>query len=91
MIKASLDSLLLNFESKVSQLIRENSLVYLHAMKHEIIGRPVKKEQTIGLLDIFEIHNIAFQNRVNAGARSAASLQKYKHRNLSVSRNFFYY
>jgi integrase len=77
-IKASLDSLLLNFERKVSQLIRENSLVDLNAIKHEIIGRPVKKEQTIGLLDIFEIHNSAFQKRVNAGERSAASLQKYK-------------
>jgi len=77
-IKASLDSLLLNFERKVSQLIRENSLVDLNAIKHEIIGRPAKKVQTIRLLDIFEIHNSAFQKRVNVGERSAASLQKYK-------------
>ena len=61
-IKASLDSLLLNFERKVSQLIRENSLVDLNAIKHDIIGRPFKKEQTIGLLDIFEIHNILHLN-----------------------------
>mgnify|MGYP007020043227 CR=1 FL=1 len=52
-------------------------MVDLNAIKHEIIGRPAKKVQTIRLLDIFEIHNSAFQKRVNVGERSAASLQKY--------------
>tara|TARA_R110000765_G_scaffold117950_1_gene211991 strand:- start:508 stop:750 length:243 start_codon:yes stop_codon:yes gene_type:complete len=46
-IKASLDSWLLNFERKVSQLIRGNSLVDLNTIKYDIIGRPVKKEQNI--------------------------------------------
>lgn len=76
-VKASLDTLTLAFERKINQLIRENSDVDLDCIRKEIIGKP-KKNKEIGLIDVFDIHNKAFERKVDAGERSAASLQKYK-------------
>lgn len=76
-IKTSLDSLILKFERKINERIRENSAIDLQQIKTEIIGRPKKKTKEIGLVDLFEIHNTAFEKKVKAGERSAASLQKY--------------
>jgi site-specific recombinase XerD len=76
-IKASLDSLTLKFERKINERIRENSAIDLQQIKTEIIGKPKKKTKEIGLIDLFEIHNTAFEKKVKAGERSPASLQKY--------------
>jgi site-specific recombinase XerD len=76
-IKASLDSLTLKFERKINERIRENSAIDLQQIKTEIIGKPKKKTKEIGLIDLFEIHNEAFEKKVKAGERSPASLQKY--------------
>lgn len=76
-IKASLDSLTLKFERKINERIRENSAIDLQQIKTEIIGKPKKKTKEIGLIDLFEIHNSAFEKKVKAGERSPASLQKY--------------
>ncbi len=76
-IKTSLDSLILKFERKINERIRENSAIDLQQIKTEIIGKPKNKTKEIGLVDLFEIHNKAFEKKVKAGERSAASLQKY--------------
>ncbi len=76
-IKASLDSLTLKFEWKINERIRENSAIDLQQIKAEIIGKPKKKTKEIGLIDLFEIHNAAFEKKVKVGERSVASLQKY--------------
>lgn len=77
-IKTSLESFKLAFERKINQLVRENSEVNLKKIREEIIGKPKKKKKEIGLLDIFELHNKAFEKKVDVGERSSASLQKYK-------------
>ncbi len=76
-IKATLDSLFIRFERKINERIRENSEIDLQQIKSEIIGKPKKKTKEIGLIDLFEIHNAAFEKKVKVGERSAASLQKY--------------
>lgn len=76
-IKSSLDSLVLIFERKINERIRENSVIDLQQIKTEIIGKPKKKTKEIGLIDLFKIHNTAFSRKVEAGERSPASLQKY--------------
>jgi site-specific recombinase XerD len=77
-IKNSLDTLTIAFERKVNQLIRDNSPINLQQIKTEIIGKPKRKTKEIGLVDLFDIHNEAFEKKVKAEERSSASLQKYK-------------
>ncbi|MBR9846055.1 MAG: site-specific integrase, partial [Algicola sp.] len=76
-IKTSLDNLTIKFERKVNEKVRDNSKVDLQEIKTEIIGKPKKKTKEIGLIDLFKIHNNAFEKKVRAGERSPASLQKY--------------
>jgi integrase len=76
-IKTTLDNLTIKFERKINERVRDNSPIDLQQIKIEIIGRPEKKTKEIGLIDLFEIHNSAFEKKVKAGERSAASLQKY--------------
>lgn len=76
-IKASMDSIALIFERKVNELIRDNAPINLVHIKKDIIGQP-KKVKEFGLIDLFNIHNKAFEKKVNARERSSASLQKYK-------------
>ncbi|WP_033960439.1 site-specific integrase [Psychroserpens jangbogonensis] len=76
-IKISIDNLTIKFERKINEKVRDNLAVNLQEIKTEIIGKPKKKEKEIGLIDLFDIHNEAFEKKVKAGERSPASLQKY--------------
>ncbi len=76
--KSSLDSFALLFERKVNLKIRENLVVNLKSIKLEIAGQPKQNKPSLGLIDIFEEHNKAFERKVKVGDRSAASLQKYR-------------
>ncbi len=78
-IKASLDSLTMLFETKFNLLLKNNANINLSEIKVEILGKNQVKPKTkkIGLLDIFDIHNNDFERKVKYGERSPASLQKY--------------
>ncbi|MDO5971036.1 phage integrase SAM-like domain-containing protein [Flavivirga aquimarina] len=77
-IKASLDSLTMLFETKFNLLLKNNATINLNEIKIEILGKKqVKTKTKIGLLDIFDIHNKDFERKVEYGERSPASLQKY--------------
>lgn len=77
-IKASLDSLAMLFETKFNLLLKNNSTINLNEIKIDILGKnQVKTKTKIGLLEIFDIHNKDFERKVKYGERSPASLQKY--------------
>ena len=77
-IKASLDSLTMLFETKFNLLFKNNATINLNEIKIDILGKKqVKVKTKIGLLDIFDIHNKDFERKVSYGERSPASLQKY--------------
>jgi len=86
-IKSSLDALSLSFERLVSQCVKEGGEVTLLAIKNKILGKPEKSNQELQLLDVFDLHNNAFEKKVFSGERSAASLQKYK-RSKELIKNF---
>ncbi|NOY47570.1 MAG: site-specific integrase [Chlorobi bacterium] len=77
-IKASLDSLAMLFETKFNLLLKNNSTINLNEIKSDILGKnKIKTKSKIGIIEVFEIHNLDFEKKVKHGERSPASLQKY--------------
>ncbi len=77
-IKASLDSLAILFETKFNLLLKNNAAINLLEIKREILGKnKVRVKKKIGLIEIFDIHNKDFERKVKYGQRLPASLQKY--------------
>lgn len=77
-IKASLDSLAILFETKFNLLLKNDSTINLNDIKSDILGKKkVKAKSKIGIIEVFEIHNLDFERKVEYGERAAASLQKY--------------
>lgn len=77
-IKASLDSLAMLFETKFNLMVKNNATINLTDIKKDLLGKTkAKTKSKLGIIEIFNLHNSDFEKKVKYGERSPGSLQKY--------------
>ncbi|WP_166919641.1 site-specific integrase [Flavobacterium poyangense] len=77
-IKQRLDNFQLAIEKKFNELYKIDPDVSLLLLKKELTGKTETKKKSMTILEVMEKHNLHFKKKVEAGDRSAASLQKYE-------------
>jgi len=77
-LKNYLELYRLNVEKKFNQLFNIDSEVSLEMLKAELTGKSKIQTSKTTIIEVMHRHNKFFKRKVDAGERSAASLQKYK-------------
>lgn len=77
-LKNYLDLYRLNVEKKFNHLFNINPEVSLEILKAELTGKSKIQTSKTTINEVMQRHNKFFKRKVDAGERSAASLQKYK-------------
>jgi len=77
-LKNYLELYRLNVEKKFNQLFNADPEVSLEMLKAELTGKSKIQTSKTTIIEVMHRHNKFFKRKVDAGERSAASLQKYK-------------
>lgn len=77
-LKNYLELYRLNVEKKFNHLFNIDSEVSLEMLKAELTGKSKIQTSKTTINEVMQRHNKFFKRKVDAGERSAASLQKYK-------------